>query len=381
MSLRTISGVTALVAAVFVVVSCGGGTSSSTTPSPGGLSPVGAGLMGPPGLQATVYTQGLPKASAFAFDPQGRLWVATAAYSDDGTDGVYLVAATGATPVKVIASLHTPLGLLWYQQSLYVASKERVDAYSGFDGTQFAEHRGILALLAGVGEVNGIVLSPDGRIVMGISASCDHCTPTLAGSAAIVSFQPDGSDLRIDASRIRAPVGITYYPDTSDLFVTMNQRDDLGDATPGDWLSLVQQGQDWGFPDCYGQGGDACIGVPARAGRSARQARGGGRRGDRDRSARPGGGDRRHRRRVVDGEGATGNARQVRLCLYGYGQAVPDRAAAAGAGNPHAGRGAARRRLGDGDGIPDCRRAVGLRVRTQNREPLLPTRFWVLGYR
>jgi glucose/arabinose dehydrogenase len=219
--------------------------------------------MGPPGLQVTVYTQGLPKASAFGFDPQGRLWVATAAYSDDGTDGVYLVAAAGATPVKVIASLHTPLGLLWYQQSLYVASKERVDAYSGFDGTKFAEHRGILALPAGVGEVNGIALSPDGRIVMGISAPCDHCAPTLADSAAIVSFQPDGSDLRIDASHIRAPVGLTYYPDTSDLFVTMNQRDDLGDATPGDWLSLVQQGQDWGFPDCYGQGGDACTGVPA----------------------------------------------------------------------------------------------------------------------
>ncbi|HEY8765861.1 MAG TPA: hypothetical protein VIP09_01140 [Dehalococcoidia bacterium] len=45
--------------------------------------------------------------------------------------------------------------------------------------------------------------------------------------------------------------------------MTMNQRDDLGDATPGDWLAVVQQGQEWGFPDCYGQGGDACTGVPA----------------------------------------------------------------------------------------------------------------------
>ena len=43
----------------------------------------------------------------------------------------------------------------------------------------------------------------------------------------------------------------------------MNQRDDLGDATPGDWLAVVRSGQDWGFPDCYGQGGSACVGAPS----------------------------------------------------------------------------------------------------------------------
>jgi glucose/arabinose dehydrogenase len=43
----------------------------------------------------------------------------------------------------------------------------------------------------------------------------------------------------------------------------MNQQDNLGARTPGDWLALVREGQDWRFPDCYGQGGSACIGVPA----------------------------------------------------------------------------------------------------------------------
>ncbi len=43
----------------------------------------------------------------------------------------------------------------------------------------------------------------------------------------------------------------------------MNQRDDLGEATPGDWLGLVRPGQDWGFPDCYGQGGSSCAGSPS----------------------------------------------------------------------------------------------------------------------
>ncbi len=42
----------------------------------------------------------------------------------------------------------------------------------------------------------------------------------------------------------------------------MNQRDDLGARTPGDWLAVVKQGDDWGFPACYGQGGAVCAGVP-----------------------------------------------------------------------------------------------------------------------
>jgi glucose/arabinose dehydrogenase len=42
----------------------------------------------------------------------------------------------------------------------------------------------------------------------------------------------------------------------------MNQRDDLGTRTPGDWLAKVAEGDDWHFPECYGQGGAACSGAP-----------------------------------------------------------------------------------------------------------------------
>jgi glucose/arabinose dehydrogenase len=196
-----------------------------------------------------------------AFDATGRLWVATADSTDHGQDGVFVVSKPGATPVEVVAGLHGPLGLLWYQQSLYVASTGGVDAYRSFDGTRFSDHRRVMTLPAGVGESNELVLAPDGRMQMGISAPCDHCVPSSKWSAAIVSFRPDGSDLRVDASGIRAPVGLVYSGST--LFVTMNQRDDLGAHTPGDWLAVVAPGQAWGYPDCYGQGGTPCVGVPA----------------------------------------------------------------------------------------------------------------------
>ena len=246
--------------ALALVSACGGTSTASPLPA---LASIGSGLRGPAGLHATVFAKGLIHAAALAFDPEGRLWITTAAYDYAGNDGVYVVDRAGATPIEVITGLRTPLGLLWYGGSLYVASTSRVDAYSDFNGTRFLDHRTVLTLPAGSGEVNQIVLAPDGRMLMGITAPCDHCTPALAASGSIVSYLPDGTGLQEFATRIRAPVGLEFYPGTDDLFVTMDQRDDLGASTPGDWLALVREGQSWGFPGCYGQGGSVCAGVPA----------------------------------------------------------------------------------------------------------------------
>jgi glucose/arabinose dehydrogenase len=256
-------GLTALVVAgVLCAVATGCGTASSGATTSHTATAIGAGLRGASGLTATTYASDLTGAAAFAFDADGRLWVATAGYDEDADDAVYVVPRAGAQPVEVISDVHTPLGLLWHDGVLYVSSHERVDAYEGFDGTNFASSHNIVTLPAGVGENNGLVWSSDGRILLGISAPCDACTPTSEYSAAIVSFLPDGSDVRVEASGIRAPIGLAYRPGTDDLFVTMNQRDDLGGATPGDWLAVVRRGDEWGFPDCYGQSSGPCAKTP-----------------------------------------------------------------------------------------------------------------------
>ncbi len=226
------------------------------------LVAVGAGLKGPPGVKATIYAKGPPTVAAFAFDPDGRLWLTAAGLEAHTRDGVYLVAEAGAPARRVIAGLDDPLGLDWYGGRLYVASVGRVDAYWGFDGKHFTEHRRVLNGPLADGENNLLVMAPDGHFLMGVTATCDHCDPTSKWDGAIVSFRPNGSDLRIYASRIRAPFGLAYFPGSSDLFVTMNQQDNLGALTPGDTLGIVREGQEWGFPDCYGQGGPACVGVP-----------------------------------------------------------------------------------------------------------------------
>lgn len=244
------------------------GSTASTTPSTPataagvGLVDIGAGVQGLPGLLATTYATGLPNVAALAVDADGRVWAATAAFDDAGTDTISLIAAAGATPVTVVTGQHTVLGLAWIGTTLFVAAKEAVTAWTGFDGTTFAAHHAVVTFAAAVGEVNGIAVSPAGRLVVGISAPCNACVTTDPDSGTVVSFLPDGTDRQVEATGIRAPVGLAYAPGTDDLYVSMNQRDDLGDATPGDWLAIVRVGQDWGFPDCYGQDVEACADVP-----------------------------------------------------------------------------------------------------------------------
>jgi glucose/arabinose dehydrogenase len=227
------------------------------------LVSIGAGLRGPSGLRATVYATGLTHVSAFAFDATGRLWVTTSAATDHSADGVYLIRAAGARPVKVISGLQGPLGLVWRTGTLYVDSIGRVDAYRGLKGTRFATHRTILTEPAGHGWNQDLVLAPNGRLIMSIASACDHCTMTSRYSASIVSFDPSGTNVTTYVSRIRAVFGLAFYPGTSTLLASMNQRDDLGTKTPGDALAIVRAGQDWRFPGCYDQGGSACSGVPA----------------------------------------------------------------------------------------------------------------------
>jgi glucose/arabinose dehydrogenase len=246
--------IAAIVAVAAVAAGCGSPLHASAPAS------IGAGLQGPEGLSATVYARGVRQMSAFAFDRRGRLWIARSGAESHASDGVYVVARARAEPVKVVSSIRGPLGLVWVGDSLYVSSLDGVERLTGFRGTRFAHRATILDGPVPGAENNNLVLARDGRLVMGVSATCDHCATSPRSSAAIVSFATDGSNLRVVASGIRAAYGLAYHDGT--LYASMNQRDDLGSATPGDWVAAVKPGQDWGFPDCYGQGGSACHDVP-----------------------------------------------------------------------------------------------------------------------
>lgn len=69
--------------------------------------------------------------------------------------------------------------------------------------------------------------------------------------ADILEFNPDGSGERVFAYGIRNAVGIAVDPSTGELWASVNERDDLGDNLPPDYITHVQDGGFYGWPYFY----------------------------------------------------------------------------------------------------------------------------------
>jgi glucose/arabinose dehydrogenase len=71
------------------------------------------------------------------------------------------------------------------------------------------------------------------------------------GRAAIYELDLASGASRIFASGLRNPVGLAWEPRTGTLWTAVNERDGLGDETPPDYLTSVQDGGFYGWPYCY----------------------------------------------------------------------------------------------------------------------------------
>ena len=110
------------------------------------------------------------------------------------------------------------------------------------------------------------MLGPDGRLVMGISAACDHCVPP---------YPVERDDRLVPARRQRRPrlrarecvppTGSPTCPVPSALSQPMNQRDDLGAGRRATGSHVVRPDRTGGFPACYGQHTAVCAGTPSPA--------------------------------------------------------------------------------------------------------------------
>ena len=69
--------------------------------------------------------------------------------------------------------------------------------------------------------------------------------------ADILEFNPDGSSEKIFASGIRNPVGLAIDPRTGDVWTSVNERDEIGDNLPPDYITHVAPGGFYGWPWFY----------------------------------------------------------------------------------------------------------------------------------
>lgn len=211
-------------------------------PCASGLRPAPA-LTVAPGFAAEVYAGGLKRPTALAFGPGGLL------YATQETGEVVAV-GRGSTKPRVLArGLKTPLGLAWSGSTLFVSTQGSVHRLA-VSGKRVVSRRTIVkGLPFGRHQQDTIVPGPDGRLYLGSGTTCDVCREKNPRSGAILSFRPDGSDLRVDATGFRNPFGLVF--DGKRLFVSDNARDDLGPEEPAETVVVFKRGANYGWPDCW----------------------------------------------------------------------------------------------------------------------------------
>ena len=231
--------------------------------------PANAWPQAPAGFKVELYAAALDYPRLLRVAPNGDIFLAE---SHSGEIKVFRgVTKDGkAEQSQVFATgLSQPFGIAFYPsgkdpQWIYVGNTDSVVRFPYHSGDLKA--RGAsqkIADLPGGGRLRGgghwtrdIAFSKDDKkmyVSVGSHSNNDDSDthPEEKERADILEFNPDGSGRRIYASGLRNAVGIAVNPLTGELWASTNERDELGDNLPPDYITHVQEGGFYGWPWYY----------------------------------------------------------------------------------------------------------------------------------
>lgn len=227
--------------------------------------PADARLNVPPGFKVDLFASGFRDPRFLLTAPDGDIFV-----TESRANQIKLIRGDRAESVQVFAEsdLHEPFGIAFYPPGddphfLYVANTDGIIRFPYRNGDLRARgpaeklsaklSGGAGFLRSGGHWTRDVVFSPDGRkmyVSIG-SRSNDSDDASEANRARIFVFEPDGTDQRVYAWGIRNAVGIAFRPGTNELWMSGNERDELGDDLPPDYVSSVKPGGFYGWPWFY----------------------------------------------------------------------------------------------------------------------------------
>lgn len=219
------------------------------------LRSAGAGLHLPKGFVGEVWVEGIRRPTAFAWDDQDRLYIATQGGDILRVDDA--VTHDPPTDVLVIAGgIAFPLGLAFHDAALYISSRGEITRLTDDDGDgDLDTSRTIISgLPGGQHQNNGPAIGLDGKLYVPIGSTCDACNEKDERNATVMRFNLDGSNPEIYARGLRNVYQLAFHPEDGTLWAADNGRDDHGYAVPEE-LNLVVEGGVYGWPDCWGTGG------------------------------------------------------------------------------------------------------------------------------
>ncbi len=196
-----------------------------------------------------------------------RIQKAAGAIEDPSPDRIVLLRdadADGAAEERftlIDEGLNQPFGLETLNGYLYIANTDSL-MRAPFEAGQTAleEAPQVIAELPYNPGDNGhwtrnVVATPDGARLMvavgSVSNAGDAGMAVEENRAAIHSYAPDGSDMRLFAAGLRNPVGLDFEPQTGTPWVAVNERDMLGDDLVPDYMTSVVEDGFYGWPWSY----------------------------------------------------------------------------------------------------------------------------------
>ncbi|MCS7026085.1 MAG: PQQ-dependent sugar dehydrogenase [Bryobacteraceae bacterium] len=208
-------------------------------------------LRTPPGFEVTVYATvgGAPR--HMAFGPNGVLYVAAR-----NGGNIVAIPEQGRT-VVALRGLNGPHSLVFRNQELWVAVNDGVLRFS--DPTpedlviRSPARRVLTAPAGGQHSTRTLVIDAEGKLYLSIGSTCNFCVESDRRRAAIVQYNPDGSGERLFATGLRNTVGFTFHPLTGQMWGVDHGGDHLGDDEPPEEINLIEEGKDYGWPDCIGK--------------------------------------------------------------------------------------------------------------------------------
>lgn len=159
-----------------------------------------------------------------------------------------------------LKNLNSPFGMALVGDTLYVANSDALLRFPYQDGATEITVKGEKVADLPAGPINyhwtkSLVASPDGsKLYVGVGSNSNVGENGLDNEkdrAAIHEIDPATVTSRIFASGTRNPVGLAFEPETKQLWIVVNERDELGSDLVPDYLTSVKEGGFYGWPFSY----------------------------------------------------------------------------------------------------------------------------------
>jgi glucose/arabinose dehydrogenase len=222
--------------------------SSKVIPRPAGAMP-----QVPQGFVVSIYASGLTSPRWLAVAPNGDVFVTQ---PKDGSVTI-LRDSTGSGHADKVETFATgfgaPNGLAFHDGAVYVSDTTAVYRLGYQDGALKAGPKTRVTKssfgIPGGHFTRDFAFDSSGRMFLGIG-SAENIGEDPPPRATVQLVGRDGT-LSTVVTGIRNPVGLAFYPGTDDLYVTVNERDGLGDGLVPDYFTRVRQGDFFGWPYAY----------------------------------------------------------------------------------------------------------------------------------